>query len=1113
MTKVLIVLDGDYRFVTHIPNAKDFTYTVLVDALTGAGFDVTKAHRQNDPDADIPGFDFATSLNLLDFDVIWLLGHDGRNDFGSEDDSELGLGAPGEAAQLAAIARFMDAGGGVFATGDHDSIGSEMCGHIPRVRAMRSWYGEGDDTSPIPDFPRNFPSMHFGRADTTQRNVERSDYGGDDKLVWFENQSDSVPQPLAPTTTPAHPILRFEGEDITVFPDHMHEGLVHGFEDSYSYDLSIDIGGDVFTEFPTIDGAQQKPEIIAMGQSLDVHQKWAASNTDMDIVDAEARPIGLLSVYEGRNAGVGRIVAGSTFHHYIDINLTGDSDIISPEQKNRAGADAVKGKGFAFETDEAAAAFARIKAVFVNITAWLARPRPALNLILERSTFSQDEATASPDFDGAILVTVDGLKPDQFPGGGIGTLDPGGFQAAWAPSIVPVDPTGLEITPIGVSSDDPTLPARLQRFTFRYRVHLEAAAFTQPVRTVRVDASLSSPALAAPLADHAWIQLVEAANPFMLDLDQGNQTAWLSSDVRVFPVVADGSPLTDDADRGEAIDFLRGLVDNMTVAEFEALPMGQSDSALSAFATATGSGKPVYNFAVARVRLTAAAAAANDVRVFFRIVPAPTTAALTYQESMPGVPIGSYMKTAGANPIAIPGTNAGGTEWVSFPVFSHTRLSPPSSQVDPDNVENIPATAAESSTFFGALIDNNLNEAYLKPAPGSPAAEISLPDLMMGEHQCIVAQIEYGPTPIPHGAKPSTSDKLSQRNLALSSIANPGVDGSRTALHTFEIEATPNAVADGLPPDELLLQWSGRTPPPDGTEVRIWIPTWNAAEVVELADRLYARHELRAVDSNTIAVPGGGVRYVPVPRSFQRATGIVMADFPLGVRKGQRFDLDVRQVSNRGRRVAVPPPRVTKVSIEAAAKLLPGAPPPGVAATAQIPVPRGVFDLGDNRTLVTDLSVFDDGSDDHALVIEHPEPAQVAAAAAESGTWRETIGAFQLGIPVSVKGEMLVHHLRLLSVLRWRAQWLKPNGRWYRTFLRYVELTADKVRALGGDPWSVPATPDGKIPLPGSGGTGTGTGTGDGAKPEDYWRRCCPLWLALLILILLLILLVILLTG
>jgi hypothetical protein len=1112
MTKVLIVLDGDYRFVTAGPT-DDFTYNVLFDTLVAAGFDVTRAHRQVDPDADFSDFNFETSVDLRDFDVLWLLGFLGRNAFGSTADSSLGLGAPEEAGQLAAIARFMDAGGGVFATGDHDSIGSEMCGHIPRVRAMRSWYGSDDDSSPMPAaFPRNFPSLHLGRADTTQRNPA-GNYAADASLVWFENQSDSVPQPITPTpSSPAHPILRYAGADIDVFPDHMHEGKTHDIVGSYLYDQSIAIGGDTFTEFPEIDGVRQKPQVIATGQSLAVHQRSAASDTSIDDVNAEARTINTLSVYEGRNAGVGRIVTGSTFHHYIDINLTGDIDIVTPAQKARTGPDAEKGHGFAHPTMEAAEVFARIKAVYVNITHWLARPRPALNLILERSTFSQDEAGATPNFDGAILVTVDGLKPNQFPAGGILTLDSDLFDPSWAPVITPEDATGLSITAISVSSDDPMLSQRLQRFTFRYRVHLDDTAFFQPVRPVRVDASLTSPAFPAPLADQAWIQLVEAANPFMLDLEQGNQTVWLSSDLRVFPVVADGSLLLDNANRAQALDYLHNLVDNMNIADFEALPLGQAESALSSLPTTTGSGKPVYNFAIARVRLSADGAAANDVRVFFRIVPSPTTAALTYQESMPGVPIATYMKTAGTSPIALPGTNAAETEWVSFPVFADSRVAP-ASQTDPTNVKPIPA--AQSSTFFGALIDNNLTDAYLKPTPGPAGSAISLPDLMMGEHQCIVAQIEYAPTPIPDGAKPSTSDKLSQRNLALSAIPNPGVDGSRTALHTFEIEATPNPIVEDFPPDELILEWRGRMMPPDGTEVRIWIPTWNAADVVELADRLYARHELRVVDANTIAVPGGGVRYVPVPRSFERATGIVMADFPLGVSRGERFDLQVRQVSNRGRQAKIPPPKVTNIPREEAAKLLAGQAPPGAvpATAAAAALPRGVFDLGGNRTLVTDLSVFD-ASGDHAVLVDHPEPALVAAAVADSGHWRETIGAFQLGVPVSVKADILAHHLRLLSVLRWRAQWLRPNGRWYRTFRRYVELIADKVQALGGDPWSVPATPDGHIKLPGDGGGagGDGTGTGDGAEPEDFWRRYCPIWLALLILLLLLILLILLLT-
>jgi hypothetical protein len=132
-----------------------------------------------------------------------------------------------------------------------------------------------------------------------------------------------------------------------------------------------------------------------------------------------------------------------------------------------------------------------------------------------------------------------------------------------------------------------------------------------------------------------------------------------------------------------------------------------------------------------------------------------------------------------------------------------------------------------------------------------------------------------------------------------------------------------------------------------------------------------------------------------------------------------------------------------------------------------------VFDLGGNRVLITDLSVLD-AEGDHAVIVEHPDPETVKAAVRGAGRWRETIGAFQLGIPVSVKADMLAHHLRLLSVLRWRAEWLRPNSRWYETFIRYVELTAEKVRALGGDPFSVPPTPDGNVPLHGKGEDHTG---------------------------------------
>jgi hypothetical protein len=1081
MAKVLMVLDLDFRF-SAMDGTADFTFVELVNALTSAGHQVTKAHRQTDSSADMQNFNFATSDDLLKYDIIWLLGRAGRNDPNSTGTSGAGIGD----AEIAAIAGFMAAGGGVFATGDHDSIGAEMCGHIPRVRAMRSWYGVNDSASPMPNaFPRNFPVITAARADTTQRNPG-GNYGGDTTFAWFENQSDIVPQPITPTSSPAHPILRRGGSDIVIYPDHMHEGNARDVVMGYDYTQTLTFNGQPFPEFPQVAGNREMPKVIANGQTTGRASKYVATGAFVGMNSEASAPktVNTLSAYDGRAVGVGRIVTGSTFHHYIDINLTGDSSV-TPAESAQVGPNAQKGHGF----NDAPTTFADIKAVYDNITNWLARPRPAIQLILDRSTFSQDEAMAQPDFVAAILVTVDGLKPNQFPDGGITTLSPSMLQLQnWAPVITPVDPTGLAITPVGVSSDDPSLPDRLQRFTFTYTVSLANAAFlafVTPFKTIEIDASLTSVAVSNPLTDRAWIELVKAANPFELDLANNNQTAWLSSDLRVFPVVADGGmhygqtmPL--NATRSQALQYLHDVVNNMTIGQFEPLDMTEPGSALSPFAQTTMSHKNVYNFAVARVRLNHAAAQASNVRVFFRLVPAPTTASLTYQEVM-GAPVGSYKQTTGPDPIALPGTDAANTQWWSFPCFAHARLSPPENQVDPDNVKNMGPTGSEISTFYGALIDNNLSDPYLPPTPGGGGA-VDLSSLMMGEHTCLVSQIVYPGAPIPDGANPFTSDKIAQRNLAFSAIANPGLNASRMAVHTFEIEAASNPITDAFPPDELQLNW--RSGAPDGTEVRIFIPDWDAGAVVELADRFYPRHEIRKVDAHTVAVPGGGTRYIPVPRTGNRQTGVIEANFPLGVKKGQRFDLAVRQITNRGRDPKFPAPRAKNITKEEAAKLIADLKVPTPAEKGRdkktaAPLPLGVFDLGNNRVLITDLRVID-ATGDHAVVVQHPDPKEVAAARKDSGYWRETIGAFQLGIPVSVKADMLAHHLRLLSALRWRAERLSPKSRWYETFIRYVELIAEKVRALGGDPFLVPATPDGTVSLGGKCG-----------KCEDHGHAYC----------------------
>jgi hypothetical protein len=563
----------------------------------------------------------------------------------------------------------------------------------------------------------------------------------------------------------------------------------------------------------------------------------------------------------------------------------------------------------------------------------------------------------------------------------------------------------------------------------------------------------------------AWLELVKSADPFMLKLADGNTTYWLSSDVRVFHVVAGdsfmGVPLPADASRDQALAFLRSVVSTISSAQFTSLPSTEAGAVLSVASHTTGTPpKLVYNFALARVRLSSTGADANGVRVFFRIFVSQTTAALTYHLDAGGMPLDGYLKTPGSSPVPLPGTQNGGTQWLTFPMFSADRVNPTTAQTDPDNLKNVLASAGYR--IFGALIDNNLDDPYLPQTPVSSGPDVSLPTILMGEHQCIVAQIEYANAPIPDGANTATSDKLSQRNLAISSVANPGLNASRVALHTFEIEATPQPVTAALPPDELLVKWSKA--PPMGTYVRIHIPSWNATEVVAAADRLYARHDIRTVDAHTIELPGGGVRYVPVPRSLSRQAGVLAAELPLGIKKGQRFDVSVQQLTNRRRNTAIPQPKLETISLADARALLDRlGPSDKTGAKAGDVVARGVFDLGINRVLVTDLSRYC-ASGDYALVVEHPDPQVVAAAERAAGRWREPIGAFQLGIPVSTKGDMLLYHLQLLSIMAWRTEHLSRRSRWYPVMTYYLTLLADKVRALGGDPYDVPPTPTGDIP-------------------------------------------------
>ncbi|HEY5723763.1 MAG TPA: hypothetical protein VIT45_15735 [Allosphingosinicella sp.] len=1059
---ILMVLDADFRFEPPAPTAK-FTYTILVGALEDAGFTVTRAHRGSDDSAEHTDFLFDGPLDLSAFDLIWMIGDAGLNQ-STDNSPKL------SETELLAIATFMDSGGGVFATGDHNSIGSKMCGEIPRVRAMRKWFAGHDPLLPA-GFPGNWPPTGTDRADTIQPN-QHGDGG-----TYFENQSDSTPQPIqrVPPAGPTHPILRNGDHDVAIFPDHMHEGDAIAGWPGFDWNQILTFSGTPVTEFPTLTGdPDERPRVIATGEGLG-HATPGGAGAFSEPSVSTPKTIGILAAYDGFSVGVGRVVTGSTFHHYVDINLTGDPRVSDMGEIAAVGEDAMDTHGFAWPMADPDV-FADIKAVYVNIAGWLSRPRRSIRLILDRSTFGQDEVHASlmqpspGEFERSVFVVVEGTKPSDYPGTLDNIVNPTGAQLqSWAPEVVATG-TNIAIEPTGVDSSDPMLLERFQTFTFEYRVTFpDESAFGFAGQSDDVPVHAERAIGGATFTDDALFLLVKTANPFMLDLADGNDTSWLSSDVRVFTTVADGGgtfagqTLPNGAGPAAAITFIRNVIANVTPAQFAALPPAQEDSPLSPYPTADD-GSNVYNFALARVRLRGDAAVADNVRVFFRLFESQTTAALTYR-APGGVPVDSYLRTPGGSPIALPGISQSGTEYISFPCFATARDPDPADQVDTPNLRPAisPTPGGETLAFFGCLIDSNRPDmAYLKPSPGSMDGPISLSEHLMSAHQCIVAEINFAGTPIQHDSNPATSDKLAQRNIALDEIANPGTDASRVATHTFEIEATPDPIADHWRPDELMLEWKGKVP--EGATISFFVPTWSAEAVIALADRLYTRHGLRMADPETIECAAGGTVYIPLPRSLSRQVGLVSAAFPLGVRKGQRFDCLVRQVTNRYRRVVQQPAKAARLDPEEAERLvkeLREKPRPGI--------------------LVAPAYLLDE-TGDQPMVVETPNAAE--AERAVLGRWRETVGAFQLGIPVSDKASMLVPYLRLLSLMYWRGRNLKPSNRWYPVFRRYVAILADKVRALGGNPDTVPATPDGVWEgMPGRPGGDHGGGK-DPCRPE-----------------------------
>jgi hypothetical protein len=594
---------------------------------------------------------------------------------------------------------------------------------------------------------------------------------------------------------------------------------------------------------------------------------------------------------------------------------------------------------------------------------------------------------------------------------------------------------------------DPTLQQDPQSFLYPYTVTFNSeAAFDalQPDQAVFITLQASLTVGQVTVTGSADITLTAGEDPRFEDIDPSNPQgypSWLSFDLRFFKMAVPTSGAAQTASRfgatmtsnpADAPGFIAAVIANLTAGKgivgsdsFDPGLTQNEDASALEFLPQDSSGSRVFNFAVARVRLkgNTPGAVAKKVRVFFRLFQAQSTVSdfnvsTTYRFSSDGQLNGVTVPLLG-----VQNDSHGNPDYVTIPCLATPRAyidpatnayKPVSMTQQPEDTPNaqqidvIPGV--EVDTFFGCWLDINQPGQKFLPATltaGNLDGPYSGSLLSINEiianaaHQCLIAEIRDDDTPIPPGATTANSDKLAQRNIAWIDGPNPGAAESRRNPHPFEIRASPI----GAPaPDELMVLW-GNTPP--GSSASFYFPAIDAADIKALADATYSFHQLSLVDLHTLQCPTGGVTFLPLPISTARNAGLLTVDLPEGVKRGERYDITVRQTTMRTATIT---------------------PPPVIQRGAGNPAPEAV------------------------------EPVTYS--------WRETLGTFQVALVISTKEHLLYPEERLLAWLKWKLNVVPAQSRWYPVLQRYTDQIAGRVTGFGGDPNAIPPSPTGDIPRP-----------------------------------------------
>ena len=280
----------------------------------------------------VAGANKLTPAILKRYDQVWFFGQQYANfsqwnaDYGGPE-SEL------TNAEVAALRAWMDAGGGVLITGDHSNdvsarqqflvdptlkgktlnLGRALGVRVPRAGQMRVWVGAPDasapsyyvDTAGDPNMSmmpkQEDPIPQSIRIEQVWRRVGTGSAGVFQSLnfIFFDD--------LFRTT----PNADYQNTTIDILPDHVHEGAV-------AVPRTLDPA-----MWPARGNYRPAPQIVAWGTNKAPLRFVATGGTAQREFFRLWREVGVVAAYDGDYVSVGRIVAHSTWHHHVNVNLVG----------------------------------------------------------------------------------------------------------------------------------------------------------------------------------------------------------------------------------------------------------------------------------------------------------------------------------------------------------------------------------------------------------------------------------------------------------------------------------------------------------------------------------------------------------------------------------------------------------------------------------------------------------------------------------------------------------------------------------------------------------------------------------------------------------------------